>query len=124
FDCSGDGSGLGEGLGMVVLKRLNDAQRDGDKIYAILKGVGSSSDGKGGAIYAPRREGQVEALKNAYRVSGVSPDTVELVEAHGTGTKVGDATEVSALAEVYKSSGRKGAWCALGSIKSQIGHTN
>jgi acyl transferase domain-containing protein/acyl carrier protein len=123
FDAAGDGTVLGEGLGMVVLKRLEDARRDGDTIYAVLRGVGSSSDGKGNAIYAPRKEGQVEALRNAYRVAGVSPDTVELIEAHGTGTKVGDATEVSALGEVYRSAQRPHPWCALGSIKSQLGHT-
>jgi acyl transferase domain-containing protein/acyl carrier protein len=123
FDAQGDGTVLGEGLGVVVLKRLEDARRDGDRIYAVLRGIGSSSDGKGGAIYAPRREGQMEALRNAYRAAGVSPATVELVEAHGTGTKVGDATEISALADVYREAGREGTWCAVGSIKSQIGHT-
>jgi acyl transferase domain-containing protein/NAD(P)-dependent dehydrogenase (short-subunit alcohol dehydrogenase family) len=123
FDASADGTVLGEGLGMVVLKRLEDARRDGDHIYAVLRGVGSSSDGKGNAIYAPRKEGQIEALKTAYGVAGVSPDSIDLVEAHGTGTKVGDATEVSALTEVYRATGRHGTWCALGSIKSQFGHT-
>ncbi|MFO0881340.1 MAG: beta-ketoacyl synthase N-terminal-like domain-containing protein [Gemmataceae bacterium] len=123
FDAAGDGTVLGEGLGMVVLKRLDDARRDGDRIYAVLRGVGSSSDGKGNAIYAPRKEGQVDALTSAYRISGVTPDTIELVEAHGTGTRVGDATEVSALAEVFGRSGRAAPWCAVGSIKSQIGHT-
>ncbi|MBY0230378.1 MAG: acyltransferase domain-containing protein, partial [Gemmataceae bacterium] len=123
FDAAGDGTILGEGLGMVVLKRLDDARRDGDRVYAVLRGLGSSSDGKGGAIYAPRKEGQMEVLRTAYRAAGVSPDTVELVEAHGTGTRVGDATEASALDEVYSSTGRRGAWCAVGSVKSQIGHT-
>jgi acyl transferase domain-containing protein/NAD(P)-dependent dehydrogenase (short-subunit alcohol dehydrogenase family)/acyl carrier protein len=125
FDAAGDGTVLGEGLGMVVLKRLTDAQRDGDKIYAVLRGLGSSSDGKGGAIYAPRKEGQIDALNNAYRAAGVDPSSIGLVEAHGTGTKVGDATEVTALAEVYsRDQGRREApWCAIGSIKSQIGHT-
>ncbi|MEK9144924.1 MAG: ketoacyl-synthetase C-terminal extension domain-containing protein, partial [Elusimicrobiota bacterium] len=88
-----------------------------------LKGIGSSSDGRGKAVYAPSAEGQVQALSNAYRFSGVSPDTVQLVEAHGTGTKVGDAAELQALSEVYRSSGRPGTWCALGSVKSNLGHT-
>src|SRR5262249_27645265 len=123
FDAAADGTVLGEGLGMVVLKRLADARRDGDKVYAVLRGVGSSSDGKGNAIYAPKAARQVEALRAAYAVSGVSPTTVELVEAHGTGTRVGDATEVEALTEVYAGAGRSGTWCALGSVKSQIGHT-
>ncbi|MEK7721511.1 MAG: beta-ketoacyl synthase N-terminal-like domain-containing protein, partial [Elusimicrobiota bacterium] len=123
FDASADGTALGEGLGMMTLKRLADAIKDGDRIYAVLKGVGSSSDGKGKAIYAPSAEGQTRALRNAYSVAGVSPDTVELVEAHGTGTTVGDGVEVDALAGVYGSGKKAGAWCALGSVKSMIGHT-
>jgi acyl transferase domain-containing protein len=123
FDADGDGTILGEGLGVLVLKRLADARRDGDRIYAVVRGIGSSSDGKGNAVYAPRAEGQMAALRTAYESAGVTPDTIELVEGHGTGTKVGDATEVSALKAVYGESGRSGAWCALGSVKSQVGHT-
>jgi acyl transferase domain-containing protein len=122
FDAEGDGTILGEGIGVVVLKRLADAERDGDRIYAIVKGLGSSSDGKGQAIYAPSSRGQARALKAAYEISGVSPETVELIEAHGTGTKVGDAVELEGLLSVYPAA-EKGAWCALGSVKSQIGHT-
>jgi len=121
FDAKGDGTTLGEGLGMVVLKRLADAERDGDRIYAVIRGVGSSSDGKGEAIYAPSASGQQKALRAAYREAGVTPNSIELLEAHGTGTKVGDAVEVSALREVYGQADRP--WCALGSVKSQIGHT-
>ena len=123
FDAAADGTILGEGLGVLVLKRLDDARRDGDKVYAVIRGIGASSDGKGNAVYAPKAAGQVEALRNAYRIAGVSPDTVELVEAHGTGTRVGDGVEASALAEVYQELGRSETWCALGSVKSQIGHT-
>jgi len=123
FDAAGDGTILGEGLGLVALKRLSDARRDGDRIYAVLRGIGASSDGKGGAIYAPRAAGQIEALRRAYQQANIAPETVELVEAHGTGTRVGDATELSALTEVYAAGGRTGSWCALGSVKSQIGHT-
>ncbi len=123
FDASGDGTILGEGLGMVVLKRLADAERDADTVYAVLKGIGSSSDGRGKAIYAPSPEGQVKALSAAYALSGVSPETIQLVEAHGTGTKVGDAAEVRALTEVYRGARAEGTWCALGSVKSMVGHT-
>ncbi len=123
FDSQGDGTILGEGLGIVVLKRLADAQRDGDRIYAVICGIGSSSDGKGNAIYAPSAAGQVRALRNAYEHSGVSPATIELVEGHGTGTRVGDAVEATALTEVYRAARFTGTWCALGSVKSQIGHT-
>jgi acyl transferase domain-containing protein/NAD(P)-dependent dehydrogenase (short-subunit alcohol dehydrogenase family) len=121
FDSTGDGTILGEGLGIVVIKRLADAERDGDRIYAVIKGVGSSSDGKGDAIYAPSADGQKRALLDAYQRSGVTPESIGLIEAHGTGTKVGDAVEVSALREVYGESDKP--WCALGSVKSQIGHT-
>ena len=124
FDHNCDGTILGEGLGMVVMKRLDDAERDGDTIYAVVKGVGSSSDGKGDAIYAPSSPGQKKALEAAYTYAGVSPDTIELLEAHGTGTMKGDAVEAAALTEVYgKHSNGKPSWCALGSVKSQIGHT-
>ena len=125
FDAAGDGTILGEGLGVVVLKRLADAERDGDRVYAVLKGIGSSSDGKGNAIYAPSAAGQKKAILAAYRHAGVTPDTIELVEAHGTGTKVGDAVEISALTEVYAAAadGKPRPWCAVGSVKSQIGHT-
>lgn len=123
FSDESDGTILGEGVGIVVLKRLADAERDGDRVFAVLKGIGTSSDGAGNAVYAPKAEGQIRCLQDAYRVSGVSPQTVELVEAHGTGTKVGDATEVSGLMQVYGAAGRRKAWCAVGSIKSQIGHT-
>jgi len=129
FAADADGTILGEGLGMVVLKRLEDARRAGDRIYAVLRGLGSSSDGRGNAIYAPRAAGQVEAIRKAYQMAEVMPDTIEMVEAHGTGTRVGDATEVAALTEVYgkaassRSEGRRARWCALGSVKSQIGHT-
>ncbi|MDD5658290.1 MAG: acyltransferase domain-containing protein, partial [Elusimicrobia bacterium] len=123
FDAGADGTLLGEGLGMVVLKRLDDAERDGDRVYAVIKGVGSSSDGRGKSIYAPSAEGQAQALRAAYAAAGVEPSSVGLVEAHGTGTAAGDAAEVAALAEVFRrGAGRPGRWCALGSVKSQIGH--
>jgi polyketide-type polyunsaturated fatty acid synthase PfaA len=123
FDKNADGTILGEGLGVLVLKRHADAVRDGDRVYALIRGIGSSSDGKGNAIYAPNPAGQAKALRQAYRLAGVTPDTIELVEAHGTGTRAGDAAEVAALTEVYRAGPRAGSWCALGSVKSQIGHT-
>ncbi len=124
FDAKADGTILGEGLGCVLLKRLDDAERDGDKILAVIRSVGTSSDGKGQAIYAPSPTGQTKALRQAYELAGIDPETIELVEAHGTGTRAGDAAEVAALNEVYQS-GRESVapWCALGSVKSQIGHT-
>ncbi len=124
FDAQADGTTLGEGVGMIVLKRLDDARKDGDAIHAILRGLGTSSDGRGKSIYAPAVGGQTRAIEEAYRLCGISPETVELVEAHGTGTVVGDGIEVSAISGVYKQEAkRSGSWCALGSVKSMIGHT-
>lgn len=97
FSKDADGTVLGEGIGMVVLKRLADAKKDDDRIYAVIKGIGTSSDGKTGGIYAPDSMGQLRALKAAYEDAGIDPLTVELFEAHGTGTRVGDKIEFSAL---------------------------
>jgi acyl transferase domain-containing protein/NAD(P)-dependent dehydrogenase (short-subunit alcohol dehydrogenase family) len=123
YDAEGDGTILGEGLGTVILKRLADAERDGDRIYAVLRSVGSSSDGKGQAIYAPSAKGQAKALTRAYEQAGVSARSMELVEGHGTGTKVGDGVELEALTRVYREADAEAVWCQLGSVKSQIGHT-
>src|SRR5260370_13369824 len=123
FDAQGDGTILGEGLGCIVLKRLVDAERDGDRIYAVIRSVGTSSDGKGQAIYAPSPKGQIRALRQAHHLAGVTPETIELMEAHGTGTRAGDAAEVTALNEVFDTHENKQSWCALVSVKSQIGHT-
>ncbi|QUQ72489.1 type I polyketide synthase [Kutzneria sp. CA-103260] len=121
FDANSDGTLIGEGLGMLALKRLADAERDGDRIYAVLRGIGSSSDGRFKSIYAPRKEGQVTALRRAYADAGFGPEQVGLVECHGTGTAVGDLTELTALGELYADADR-GQVC-VGSVKSQIGHT-
>ncbi|MDO9110294.1 MAG: beta-ketoacyl synthase N-terminal-like domain-containing protein, partial [Desulfatirhabdiaceae bacterium] len=127
FSKHADGTLLGEGLGMVVLKRLADAERDNDRIYAVIKGMGTSSDAKSQSIYAPRAEGQARALFSAYQQAGVHPATVELIEAHGTGTRVGDMVEFSALKQVFSQFPPTGSGtarkCAVGSIKSMIGHT-
>ncbi len=122
FDHKSDGTTLGEGVGVIALKRLEDAERDGDKIYAVIKGVGSASDGGGTSIYAPVARGQKKAYEKAYESAQVEPETIELIEAHGTGTAVGDATEIRGLTETYSPAQTNGSWCALGSVKSQIGH--
>jgi acyl transferase domain-containing protein/NAD(P)H-dependent flavin oxidoreductase YrpB (nitropropane dioxygenase family) len=123
FDDTADGICLGEGVGVVVLKRLSDAQRDGDRIYAVINGVAGSSDGKGLGLTAPRKEGQKRALERAYWQAGVLPGEVGLVEAHGTGTVVGDRTELQTLTEIYTAGGALPHSAGLGSVKSQIGHT-
>ncbi len=120
FDESADGMLLGDGVGMMVLKRLSDAQRDGDRIYALICGTGASSDGRAKSIYAPNKEGQKRCLGRAYADARVDMSTVGLLEAHGTGTAAGDACEVSAVAETFpRSQGRN---LVIGSVKSQIGH--
>ncbi|TPW08939.1 MAG: putative 3-oxoacyl-acyl-carrier-protein reductase [Alphaproteobacteria bacterium] len=124
FSDAADGTIIGEGVGMLALKRLSDAERDGDVIHAVVRGLGSSSDGRASSVYAPRPEGQAKALRRAYQHAGYAPATVELLEAHGTATKAGDVAEFSALSAVFAESGDQGsARCALGSVKSQIGHT-
>lgn len=124
FSDQADGTMLGEGLGMLALKRLADAERDGDRIYALIKGIGTSSDGRSKSVYAPVAAGQAVALRRAYEEAGYSPSTVQLVEAHGTGTRAGDAAEFEGLRTVFDEAGRGDkAWCALGSVKSQVGHT-
>ncbi|RZQ65808.1 type I polyketide synthase [Amycolatopsis suaedae] len=123
FDASADGIALGEGVACVVLKRLADAERDGDRIYAVLKGVGSGSDGRALGLTAPNASGQRRALERAYRVAGLSPAQVGLLEAHGTGTVVGDRTELETLTTLFTEAGADPGACVLGSVKSQIGHT-
>lgn len=124
FSDASDGTIVGEGLGLFALRRLEDAERDGNRIYAVIRGIGSSSDGRATSVYAPRPEGQAVALRRAYADAGYGPRSVELVEAHGTGTRAGDLAEFTALTQVFREADAEaGAWCAIGSIKSQIGHT-
>jgi len=123
FDKGADGIAISEGVSVVVLKRLEDAERDGDRIYAVIRGVGGSSDGRGKSMTAPRPEGQVVALRRAYEQAGILPSTVGLIEAHGTGTVAGDASELASLMELFRGSGAAARTCAVGSVKSMIGHT-
>ncbi|MEM9445731.1 MAG: beta-ketoacyl synthase N-terminal-like domain-containing protein [Verrucomicrobiota bacterium] len=122
FDTNSDGTLLGDGVGVLVLKRLEDAEKDGNRIYSILKAVGTSSDGKAKSIVAPRHEGQVLALERAYEESGIDPQTVGLIEAHGTSMPVGDEVELRTLQKVFGVRSRIAASCAVGSVKSMIGH--
>ena len=123
FDESSSGMMIGEGIGMIAIKRLEDAERDGDKIYAVIKGIGASSDGKFKSIYAPRPEGQAKALTRAYDDAGFAPHSVGLIEAHGTGTAAGDVAEFNGLNSIFSENNDQKQHIALGSIKSQIGHT-
>ncbi|MEM9929981.1 MAG: acyltransferase domain-containing protein, partial [Bacteroidota bacterium] len=118
-----DGMLIGEGVGMIVLKRLSDAERDGDRIYAVIKGIGTSSDGRFKSVYAPRSSGQAMAMNRAYEDAQYAPSTVGLVEAHGTGTGAGDPTEFESMRMVFAQDNDQLQHIALGSVKSQIGHT-
>jgi acyl transferase domain-containing protein len=117
-----DGFVMGEGAAVFVLKRLADAERDGDRIYAVIRGVGGSSDGRGKGITAPNPAGQRLAVQRAWRNAGVSPATAGLIEGHGTSTRVGDAAELESLQAVFGELGLPPKSVALGSVKSNIGH--
>ena len=122
FDNDSKGMMIGEGIGMMAFKRLEDAERDGDKVYAVLKGIGTSSDGRFKSIYAPRPDGQAKALKRAYEDAGFDPKSCGMIEAHGTGTKAGDAAEFGGLVKHFSQGNEQKQHIALGSVKSQIGH--
>lgn len=121
FDRQADGLLIGEGVGVVALKRLRDAERDGDRIYAVIHGTGVASDGRGATLMSPAASGQLLALRRAWEGSDLEPSQIGLLEAHGTGTPAGDQTELTTLAQFF---GRAtGARAGLGSVKSMIGHT-
>ncbi len=117
-----DGFVMGEGASLFLMKRLADAERDGDRIYAVVRGVGGSSDGRGKGITAPNPIGQKLAVQRAWENAGVSPSTATLVEGHGTSTRVGDVVEVESLTEVFSNAGASPGTIALGSVKSNFGH--
>ncbi len=122
FDTGANGTVLGEGAGVVVLKRLSDAIKADDRIYAVIKGCGQSSDGKSSGLMAPRYEGEVLAIERAYQNSGIDPATIGLVEAHGTGIPLGERTEVDALRHVFGERQGEIPTVPIGSVKSMIGH--
>ncbi len=122
FDRAADGLLAGEGIGVVVLKRLEDAERDGDRIYAVIRGTGISSDGRHTSLMTPSVEGQILCLERAWRAAGVEPETVGLLEAHGTATPAGDAAELASIGAFFGPPERDGARAGLGSVKSMIGH--
>jgi len=123
FDSKADGIVLGEGVACVVLKRLEDALRDGDRTYAVIEGIGAASDGRSLGLTAPSAEGQRRAVVRGYEQSNRLPADVQLMEAHGTGTVVGDRTELQVLTDVLTECRARPGACALGSVKAQIGHT-
>lgn len=121
LSATADGLVVGEGAGLFVLKRLSDAQRDGDRIYATIAGIGLSND-RGANLLAPRSEGQLRAMRAAYQQAGWSPDDVDLIECHATGTPLGDGVELDSLHELWKAARPLKQPCILGSVKSNVGH--
>jgi len=122
YAAGADGFVMGEGAAIFILKRLTDAEHDGDKIYAVLRGMGGSSDGKGKGITAPNPIGQKLAIERAWQNAGLSPATATLIEGHGTSTRVGDVVEVQSMVEVLSSFRLPSGSVALGSVKSNFGH--
>ncbi len=121
FDERADGLVVGEGAGLLVLKRLDDALGDQDTIYGLIKGIGLSNDMRGNLL-APDSEGQIRAMASAYTAAGWSPQDIDLIECHGTGTPVGDAVELESLRNLWGESDGSPGQCAIGSVKSMIGH--
>ena len=122
FDHRANGFVPGEAVGVVLLKRLADAQRDGDVIHAVIQGWGVNQDGRTNGITAPNPLSQARLMQDVYRRHGIDPAGIGLVEAHGTGTPLGDPIEVEGLKQAFRAHTRKTGYCALGSVKSNIGH--
>ena len=122
FDAEADGIVPGEGVALVVLKRLEDALADGDRIHAVIAGSGVNQDGRTNGITAPSAPSQTDLVTEVYRRHGIDPDQIGYVEAHGTGTRLGDPIEVEALTAAFRRYTAREGYCGLGSVKSNIGH--
>jgi acyl transferase domain-containing protein len=123
FDSRANGTVSGSGLAIVVLKRLEDAIADGDHIHAVIRGTGINNDGSSKNSYtAPNVDGQAECIAEAIAMSGVNPETITYIDAHGTGTDLGDPIEISALTKAFRAHTKKKQFCAIGSVKTNIGH--
>src|SRR5258708_35426631 len=123
FDARADGTVFGNGLGAVVLRRVEDSQKEGDRIHSVIRGPAVNNDGSLKVCFAaPGVVGQTEVVVEALSAAGVDPDTIDYVEAHGTGTRLGDPAEVSALTKAFRTRTSRKGYCALGSVKSNVGH--
>jgi acyl transferase domain-containing protein/3-hydroxymyristoyl/3-hydroxydecanoyl-(acyl carrier protein) dehydratase len=121
FDEAADGLVVGEGAGLFLLKRLSDAERDGDRIQAVIRGIGLSND-IGGSLMSPDSEGQLRAMRAAYQQAGWKPHDVDLIECHGTGTPAGDRAELKSLQDLWSGAPTREQRCIIGSVKSNVGH--
>ncbi|WP_339305728.1 SDR family NAD(P)-dependent oxidoreductase [Paenibacillus sp. FSL L8-0435] len=124
FDDDSDGAGLGEGIGVVMLKRLEDALRDGDQVYAVLKGTAMNQDGSSAGITAPNPAAQQEVITKAWKQAGIHPETITYMETHGTGTALGDPIEIKGIQNAFRQFTDRRQFCAVGSIKTNLGHTS
>ncbi len=123
FDARAQGTVFGSGVGIVVLKRLEDALADGDKIYAVVKGSATNNDGSDKASFtAPSVHGQSDVIAEAMAAAGVDPETISYVETHGTGTALGDPIEIRGLTKTFRRRSSNAARCAIGSVKTNFGH--
>lgn len=129
FSAQADGYARGEGVGMIFLKKLTDAEADGDHIYGVIRGSYENHGGKAGSLTAPNPKAQTALLKTAFARSGISPDTISFIETHGTGTPLGDPIEINTLKSAFQTSGEESTgldssigYCGIGSVKTNIGH--
>jgi acyl transferase domain-containing protein len=123
FDAEGQGTVMGNGVGIVVLKRLSEALQDGDNVLAVIKGFGLNNDGSNRVGYtAPGVNGQASAIRMAQEMAGIGPDSTGYIEAHGTATALGDPVEIAALTKAFREHTQKKQYCAIGSLKSNVGH--
>ncbi len=122
FSDQADGYVRGEGAGMIVLKKLSEAERDRDHIYGLIRGTAENHGGRSASLTAPNPQAQTDVLKSAYQKAGIHPSTITYIEAHGTGTALGDPIEINALKKAFQTDGAPGGYCGIGSVKTNIGH--
>ncbi|MFE7497181.1 beta-ketoacyl synthase N-terminal-like domain-containing protein, partial [Bacillus velezensis] len=122
FSDQADGYVRGEGAGMIVLKKLSEAEHDRDHIYGLIRGTAENHGGRSASLTAPNPQAQTDVLKSAYQKAGIHPSTITYIEAHGTGTALGDPIEINALKKAFQTDGAPGGYCGIGSVKTNIGH--
>src|SRR4029079_19588582 len=122
FDSRGNGYVRGEGCGPVLLKRVPDAERDGDNILAVIRATSVNQDGRTSGISAPNSQSQVECIRAAHKQAGFTPDDIDYIEAHGTGTPLGDPIEMMALSQIFASKDGASRPCYVSSVKANVGH--